>query len=294
MTTERDPRTPIVLSWLREDAHENAERVLLRALDEVDTTQQRRSWWPARRSSPLTTPIRLALAAAAVLAIAIVGLRFLPAAPITGTPTIAPTAQQTAATSVVPPTSPAVEDLQDGALEPGRYRITVPGTDVQAIVTLGDGWSGGGGEGSTTPPWFINSSIYGSLSFWTVGNVGTDACDPFGTVPEPPVGQTVDAFIAALDGQENSETTTPEAVTVAGLSGQRLEIWPSATADCDQVTWWVVNDQERGRGADLGEQIPDVLYAMDVEGQRIVIAAFVMGQQRVFDDVLASMELSRG
>ena len=49
MTTERDPRTRIVLSWLREDAHENAERVLLRALDEVDTTPQRRSWWPAWR-----------------------------------------------------------------------------------------------------------------------------------------------------------------------------------------------------------------------------------------------------
>ena len=50
MTTERDPRTRTVLSWLREDQHENAERVLLRALDEVDTTPQRRSWWPAWRS----------------------------------------------------------------------------------------------------------------------------------------------------------------------------------------------------------------------------------------------------
>ena len=51
MTTERDPRTRTVLSWLREDAHENAERVLLRALDEVDTTPQRRSRWPAWRST---------------------------------------------------------------------------------------------------------------------------------------------------------------------------------------------------------------------------------------------------
>ena len=35
MTIERDPRARIVLSWLREETHENAERVLLRALDEV-------------------------------------------------------------------------------------------------------------------------------------------------------------------------------------------------------------------------------------------------------------------
>ena len=40
MTTERDARTRIVLSWLREDAREDAERVLLSALDEVDTTPQ--------------------------------------------------------------------------------------------------------------------------------------------------------------------------------------------------------------------------------------------------------------
>ncbi len=51
MTTERDPRTRIVLAWLREETHENAERVLLRALDEVDTTPQRRSWWPAWRAN---------------------------------------------------------------------------------------------------------------------------------------------------------------------------------------------------------------------------------------------------
>ena len=44
MTTESDPRTRVVLSWLREEGHENAERVLLRALDEADTTPQRRSW----------------------------------------------------------------------------------------------------------------------------------------------------------------------------------------------------------------------------------------------------------
>jgi hypothetical protein len=33
MTTEGDPRTHIVLSWLRTDAHEDAEGVLRRALD---------------------------------------------------------------------------------------------------------------------------------------------------------------------------------------------------------------------------------------------------------------------
>jgi len=77
MTTERDPRTRIVLSWLREDEYENAERVLLRALDEVDTTPQRRSWWPAWRTNRMTTYAKL-IAAAAVLVVVIVGYSMLP------------------------------------------------------------------------------------------------------------------------------------------------------------------------------------------------------------------------
>jgi len=78
MTTERDPRTRIVLSWLREDTHENAERVLLRALDEVDTTPQRRSRWPAWRTNRMNTYAKLIAAAAAVLVVAIGGYQLLP------------------------------------------------------------------------------------------------------------------------------------------------------------------------------------------------------------------------
>ena len=91
MTTDQDLDTRIVLSWLREETHENAERVLLRALDEVDTTPQRRSWWPAWRTSRMTTYAKLIAAAAAVLVVAAVGYQFLPRnGGIGGQPTIAP------------------------------------------------------------------------------------------------------------------------------------------------------------------------------------------------------------
>ena len=91
MTTEHDPRTRIVLSWLREDAHENAERVLLRALDEVDATPQRRSWWPAWRTNRMNTYAKLIAAAAAVLLVAVVGYQFLPVSGgVGGQPTVAP------------------------------------------------------------------------------------------------------------------------------------------------------------------------------------------------------------
>jgi hypothetical protein len=95
MTTERDRETRVVLSWLREETHENAERVLLRALDEVDTTPQRRSWWSAWRTSPVNTYAKLLAVAAAVLVVAVAGYQFLPrdGGP-GGQPTIAPSPSQ--------------------------------------------------------------------------------------------------------------------------------------------------------------------------------------------------------
>jgi hypothetical protein len=91
MTIEHDPRTRIVLSWLREDAYENPEHMLLRALDEVDATPQRRSLWPAWRSNRMNTYAKLIVAAAAVLVVAFAGFQLLPrSGGVGGEPTIAP------------------------------------------------------------------------------------------------------------------------------------------------------------------------------------------------------------
>ena len=77
MSTDRDV-TRIVRSWLRTDEYGSADRVLNSVLDQLDTTHQRRlTWWPARRFPPMSTTLRIALATAAVVILAFLGIRFL-------------------------------------------------------------------------------------------------------------------------------------------------------------------------------------------------------------------------
>jgi hypothetical protein len=77
MSQERDV-TRLVRSWIREDQHESADRILGVVLDRLDTTPQRRSWWPARRSSPVNSFAKMIVAAAAALVVAVVGYQSLP------------------------------------------------------------------------------------------------------------------------------------------------------------------------------------------------------------------------
>ena len=90
MTTDLDLDTRTVLSWLREDMHENPERALRRALDEVDTTPQRRSWRPASRRNRMTSYARPIAAAAAVLVLAVGGSQLVPGGSV-ASPSPAPT-----------------------------------------------------------------------------------------------------------------------------------------------------------------------------------------------------------
>jgi hypothetical protein len=128
MTTERDPRTRIVLSWLREETHENAERVLLRALDEVDTTPQRRSWRPAWRTNRMKAFANLIAAAAAVLVVAIVGYQFLPGGSGPGGP------RPSQPTLTVPPFGQAGNGVIAVAKDGDILVADRPGGDLRPLV----------------------------------------------------------------------------------------------------------------------------------------------------------------
>ena len=79
-----------IRSWLHEDRHEDVSRIAGAVLDQVETTRQRRSWWPARRFEFMNTYAKFALAAAAVLVVAVVGYNFLPGRGGVGGPAATP------------------------------------------------------------------------------------------------------------------------------------------------------------------------------------------------------------
>lgn len=218
MTTEHDPRSRIVMSWLREDGHEDAERVLLRTLDEVDTTPQRRPVRPARRFAEMNSYAKLAIVAAAIVVVAIAGIQLLPG---TGTSGGQPTATPSPTSS--PTLGPTDPPLTSGSLVPGRYAFNWSGPPTSLEVPAG--WTGGltvaqKGKDSADVMW----------GGWStpVTRVYSDACRSQGALK--PVDGTLQGLVDALDAQVGTDATISH-VTLGGHPATRIDLVPAALLD---------------------------------------------------------------
>ena len=147
----------------------------------------------------------------------------------------------------------------------------MPDAPVDAEFTIDTVWDSGG--------WWIGTAT-SSISFWTVENVYRDACDT-ASLPDPPIGPTVDDLVAALDAQANTDMSAPVDVVVDGHHGVRVELTPSdgLPGSC-QNPMWLFNrpntrslrevPDDKGRGLDregIGEGRP--AWILDVDGERV-------------------------
>jgi hypothetical protein len=298
MSSDRDV-TRIVRSWLEEGVSALPDRVLDAVLDQLPATPQRRSWWPARRLSEMNTPIKLAIAAAAVVVVAIAGINLLSIGGDIGGlgPTPSPSPSPTPMPSESPSPAPSAALFPNGQLAAGSYAIqpfvgpgglcvaeslqagcTEAGAEDDAIritLTVPDGWSGL--ESSIVPT--VESYLPpggGGLNFgrggwlYTVSQVcGGSGPDPNG--PTIPTGTTVDEFVTALVDHPDLDVTSPVDVTLGGHSGQYLELRIPANATtvpggCGYFVW------EPG----IYAQGPNALWriwVLDVDGVRMVVRA---------------------
>jgi len=260
MSSDRDT-TNIVRSWLEEGVSVLPDRVLDEVLAHVPTTPQRRQSLAGWRNWQMSSFVRLGVAGAAVVAI-IVAAAFLLGRGNVGV--IGP--------SVVPTSSLTLQPFPDGRISPmtARYAIELPHAQLDAVMTLDQGWHSGG--------WFVRRG-QAAVIFYTPENVNADACHQDKTLPDPAIGPTVDDFLNALSAQRNSEMTSPEDVTIAGTTAKRIELQASANAPCRIVRWWTDpccgEPAFRGTGADAaGRANPDTVWVLDVDGQRVAVVAY--------------------
>jgi hypothetical protein len=265
----------VVRSWLQEEGHEDAERVLFTVLDQVDTTPQRRAGWlPQAFPIMNNRAVRYGMAAAAVVLVALAAWSYLPTSNM-GDP--GPLA------SPSPTATPMTLPGEDTNLEPGTYRTTpfAPGLfgvcegqagctessaddSIAFTVTVPDGWSVSGLGGiwvdSNAPP---DGAM---LIFWRGGWLYEDPCDAVGA-PTVEVGPTVDDFAEALADHPLLDVTTPVDVTLAGYSGKYVDVMAPANLDecaSDYRLW------DPGIYAQ-GPEHRWHLWILDFEGTRVVV-----------------------
>jgi hypothetical protein len=294
MSTDFDARNRLVLDWLREDAHENPERVLLLAIDEIEFTRQRRSWWPVRRIAHVNRYAQAAIAATAVLVVAVLGYNLLPGAgDFGGRQSPAPTALETA----IPSPSPAVTPgLQTVTLRP--FIGDDPEDDsFEFTAELPEGWEYSEGFLVRTAIG-LNPPGGAGLLIARGGDLYSDPCrdEDEEAAEEPadiPVGPSVAEFAEALDTHPLLDVTTPVDVTLAGYEGKYLVLQlPADISRCARY---------RPLGGDtIYAQGPAQRFhftILDVDGMRVVIEAFdyadtPAGQQAELRAIVDSIEIN--
>lgn len=277
MSTDRDP-TRIIRSWLRSDEHVSADRILDVVLSIVDTTPQRRHAWLARRSPFMSNSVRIALAATAVVVAALIGYQLLISPNVSG-PGPAPSPSST----MVPTPTPAAFSDQPfaEALAPGSYVITHV-SPFRITITVPSGWYKGRYD------WALFADAdNSSINFGTVDNLYTDPCQIGLGLRDPAVGPTVADLVTALGTLPGVETGPPSDVTVAGHTGQLIEVTGPPTERClDEPRLWQMNsgDFMPAPGPTGYVQV----WILDVDGTRLVIATYI--RPDVTADTLAELE----
>lgn len=233
----------------------------------------------------MKTYLKLAIVAAAVVVVAVIGYTVLPSPNGVGGPesTPVPTPTSTPAPAPTSTPSPTLGLNPEGPLPAGTYVATPfaqPGSDacfappqaecidstnddsIRITYTVPDGWSGSGSDGVALADAQADGA---SLLFVRGASLYNDPCRNAGT-PEIPVGPTVDDFADAIAAHPLLEVTAPIDVTLAGYSGRYLDLQvPADLTGCDIYRPWEPWYYAQGPGERWH------LWVLDVGGVRVVV-----------------------
>ena len=275
MITDRDLNR-IVRSWLKENTHEDAGRVLDSALYEVDTTPQRQPSWLERGFPLMSNAVRFALAAAAAAVLALIGYQLL-IAPNVGGP--GPAASQAASPSISAAPSPAPSAAAQafpppGPLAIGRHSMTLAGVPLSIEVRTA-GWTSNGDfdihRGDPPTP------DAAGFVFWRASAADNVFGDPCAHTPlSPPAGSSAAELAAAVSAVPGTDLVSgPSEVTVGGYPTQHVVLTVREDVGCapNEFYLWYDDDvlgEADGRYAtELGSTI--YVWIIDVDGTHVWI-----------------------
>ena len=209
------------------------------------------------------TTVRFGIAAAAVIVLALVGLRFLPGGGMGADPSPTPTASP-----VILTYSQTVQNLG-----PGRYRIPAGAwTPADLTFTVPAGWQARylGFSKHLDQPDEIDVVPF------IVTHVYTDTCAPEGEFELAPIGPTVDDLASALEALGGAEVSPAEDITVDGYPAKRVDLAFSEDIDLADCRVPALQVWANASETDFFAQLPGSaasVYIVDVQGQTVVITA---------------------
>jgi len=259
--------------------------------DRMERTRQRAVLGPWRISD-VSNFLKIGLAAAAAVVIAVVAFNLLPGSP-------APGGEPSASPSVEPSVAPSAEPSTTSwtGLPEGPFVVTSAGDPVQVTVSIASpGW------GWVTDFDFVNKDDDGLDAPETVGvallawtwpagtgfNVYGDPCQWSTTIPATPA-TTPDEIAAAFGAQALTDASAPVDVTVGGYAGKAVTLQVPMSyhqvpdvpreeefADCDQNDFVFYGTDRAGAAVERNAQGPgqiDELWILDVDGSIVILDA---------------------
>lgn len=265
-------------SWLHEDRHEDATRILHTVLDGVGTTPQHR---PRRSVGGMLTMnkfVAIGLGAAAVVVVLFVGAQLI------NTPIpVGPNPTQSAAPSEESSEAPseAEPSAQVGSPVVWLDGVNVVGLPV-TITPPSPAWDPTLNffaierAGASDPPDGAAIMAFTYSPSWLVPG---DACNTESTMPDEP-SATVDELVAAFAAQASRDASAPVDITVDGHAGKSitLHVPDPIPADCDNDQFCSFVDPYQGAPEDAycartaqGPGQIDELWIVSVDGWAVII-----------------------
>jgi hypothetical protein len=259
--------------WMDDGPTRMPDRIVDVVADRISVQRQRRSWRLPWRL-PMNSFVKLGAAVAAVLVVAVVGWNLLPKSSGPGgdpTPTPIPTPIPTPTGT---PVATGPVDLPDGAVVPGRYRMTLfeDASSPSVVADVPAGWQGIGGNALVSPGEDTTTGIV--IALIEADGLFSDPCQWVdGRVV---VGPTVDDLVTALKANTSYPSSAATPVTFGKFEGQELELQlpgDDVLSTCDRASpntpplYYVFSG---GGPYAQGPNSRWHLYIVDVDGTRLI------------------------